>query len=226
MAVMEPEADGSTVAAGMPVVRVTERARALVAEVRAAEEDGEHLALWLEVNGAQGDAYTYDVYFQAAADAASGDVLAEAGELAVVVPQASVAALRGATLDVSGEGEEAGLVVVNPNRPPSPGLRLGMPDDVDSDLESDLARRVLAVLEESVNPNIAGHGGSAELVAVGADTAYLRLAGGCQGCGMARVTLSQGIEVAIRDAVPEIVTVVDVTDHASGSNPYFSPAKK
>jgi Fe/S biogenesis protein NfuA len=57
-------------------------------------------------------------------------------------------------------------------------------------------------------------------------TAYLRLMGGCQGCGLAKVTLSQGIEVAIKDAVPEITEVVDVTDHASGTNPYFESAKK
>ena len=56
--------------------------------------------------------------------------------------------------------------------------------------------------------------------------AYLRLAGGCQGCGMASVTLSQGIEVAIRDNVPEVTKVVDVTDHAAGENPYFEASKK
>jgi Fe/S biogenesis protein NfuA len=63
-------------------------------------------------------------------------------------------------------------------------------------------------------------------VAVEVDTAYLRLSGGCAGCGMAAVTLSQGIEVAIRESVPEIVTIVDVTDHASGTNPYYEAAKK
>ena len=55
---------------------------------------------------------------------------------------------------------------------------------------------------------------------------YLRLSGGCQGCGLATVTLSQGIEVALRDALPEIVSVVDVTDHASGMNPFYEPAAK
>jgi len=54
----------------------------------------------------------------------------------------------------------------------------------------------------------------------------VRLSGGCQGCGLATVTLSQGIEVALRDVVPEITSVVDVTDHASGTNPYYEPAKK
>ena len=68
--------------------------------------------------------------------------------------------------------------------------------------------------------------GHAELVAVEDDTAFLRLSGGCQGCGMASVTLTQGIEVVIKESVPEILKVVDVTDHASGANPYFESAKK
>ena len=93
-------------------------------------------------------------------------------------------------------------------------------------LDTDLARRVMAVLDRDVNPSIASHGGHAELAGVEGATAYLRLGGGCQGCGMATVTLSQGIEVAITQAVSEIDRVVDVTDHASGTNPYFEPAKK
>jgi Fe/S biogenesis protein NfuA len=111
--------------------------------------------------------------------------------------------------------------VGTPGPPPaSPG------DPLRGDLDSDLARRVIAVLERDVNPSIAAHGGHAELVGIEGTTAFLRLGGGCQGCGMATVTLSQGIEVAITEAVPEIDAIVDVTDHASGSNPYFEPAKK
>ena len=89
-----------------------------------------------------------------------------------------------------------------------------------------MAERVISVLDHQINPAIAAHGGHAELVAVEDDTAYLRLSGGCQGCGMASVTLSQGIEVALRDSVPEISRVVDVTDHAAGANPYYEAAKK
>ena len=94
------------------------------------------------------------------------------------------------------------------------------------DLSSPLAQRLVAVLEEHVNPSIASHGGRADLVAVEDGAAYLRLSGGCQGCGMAATTLSQGIEVAILEDVPEIDRVIDVTDHASGTNPYFESAKK
>ncbi len=82
------------------------------------------------------------------------------------------------------------------------------------------------MLEEQINPQIASHGGRADLVAVDEPVAYLRLSGGCQGCGMAAATLSQGIEVAIIDAVPQISEIVDVTDHAGGTNPYFEAAKK
>ena len=82
------------------------------------------------------------------------------------------------------------------------------------------------VLDQFINPSIAAHGGSAELIAVEGDVAYVRLGGGCVGCGMAAVTLSQGITVAIKDAVPEIADVVDTTDHASGTNPYYEAAKK
>jgi Fe/S biogenesis protein NfuA len=94
------------------------------------------------------------------------------------------------------------------------------------DLSGEVAQRVLQVLDQQINPAIAAHGGRADLVAVEEGVAYLRLGGGCQGCGLAAVTLSQGIEVAILDAVPEITKVVDVTDHASGANPYFESAKK
>ena len=94
------------------------------------------------------------------------------------------------------------------------------------DLSGDVAQRVIQVLDAQVNPSIAAHGGRADLVAVEDGAAYLRLSGGCAGCGMAAVTLSQGIEVAIKESVPEIVRIIDVTDHASGTNPYYEAAKK
>ena len=92
------------------------------------------------------------------------------------------------------------------------------------DLSDPLAQRVVSVLEEQVNPSIAAHGGRADLVAVEEASVYLRLSGGCQGCGMAKATLSQGIEVILREAIPELVNIVDVTDHADGTNPYYEPA--
>lgn len=204
------------------VLTVTPAAYAVVREALAEEGDPEKLSLWVEVTGARDGAYTYDIYFQATADAGRADAVSDADGLSVVVPEASVARIRGARLDWSDEGE-GGLVMLNPNTPPRSESPVVPPT---ADLSSELAQRIIAVLEADVNPSIAAHGGRADLVAVDEGTAYLRLSGGCQGCGLARVTLSQGIEVALRDAVPELVGVVDVTDHASGTNPYFEQAKK
>jgi Fe/S biogenesis protein NfuA len=81
------------------------------------------------------------------------------------------------------------------------------------------------VLEKDVNPFIAGHGGRAGLVGIEGTTAYVEMSGGCQGCGLAASTMTQGIAMAITDAVPEIREVVDVTDHLRGANPYFAPGQ-
>jgi Fe/S biogenesis protein NfuA len=204
------------------VLTVTSAARGVVLDARSQEADAERLALWVEVTGAREGAYTYDIYFQAAADAGPGDTVGEDDGLAVVVPESSVARLVGARLDWSDDGD-GGLVIVNPNTPPRPEAFADRPP---VDLTSELAQRVLKVLDDQVNPSIAMHGGHADLVAVEEGVVYVRLSGGCQGCGLAAVTLSQGIEVALRDSVPEIVSVVDVTDHASGANPFYEPAKK
>ena len=218
---MEPDATQPTGdITSAPILTVTPEALQVVLEARAEEGDAERLALWVEVTGAREGSYTYDIYFQATADASPGDAVETQDGLVVVVPEASVARVRGARLDWSAEGE-SGLVIVNPNTPPRPEAVMAT-----GDLTSELAQRIITVLESQVNPSIAAHGGRADLVAVEEGTAYLRLSGGCQGCGLARLTLSQGIEVALRDEVPELVSVVDVTDHASGTNPYFESAKK
>jgi Fe/S biogenesis protein NfuA len=92
-------------------------------------------------------------------------------------------------------------------------------------LESPQAKAVQKVLDTEINPAVAAHGGYVSLVDVKEDIAYIRLGGGCQGCGMANVTMKQGVVVAIKKAIPEIKDVLDITDHAGGSNPYYSPGK-
>lgn len=87
------------------------------------------------------------------------------------------------------------------------------------------AQAILQVLDERINPSIASHGGHISLIDVTDDTAFVRLEGGCQGCGMADVTLKQGVEGEIKGVAPNILHVLDVTDHAGGSNPYYSPGK-
>jgi Fe/S biogenesis protein NfuA len=212
------------------IFNITPTARTKVMEVRAEEPEPDRLALWLEVSGSAGGAYTYDMWFQLRGDAADDDVVVEHDDLPIVIIGSSAEKLHGATLDVSTAGD-GGLVIINPNTPPRAAAAPGSPavgaaGAPPADLSGPVATRVLRVLEEQINPAIAAHGGVAELVAIEGEIAYLRLAGGCQGCGLAQVTLSQGIAVAITDSVPEITDVVDVTDHAQGANPFYEPAKK
>jgi len=88
-------------------------------------------------------------------------------------------------------------------------------------LSGPLADRVQRVIDEVINPGIAAHGGFVELVDVSEETLYLRMGGGCQGCAASAATLRQGIERMVREEVPEIQQIVDVTDHTAGANPYY-----
>ena len=89
-----------------------------------------------------------------------------------------------------------------------------------------LYRRVADLFEAEINPAVARHGGFVDLIDVQDGVVMLRMGGGCQGCGMADVTLRQGIEKALRQRVPEIAGIVDVTDHSAGTNPYVTASKK
>jgi len=91
--------------------------------------------------------------------------------------------------------------------------------------EGDLKWAIGDLLAREINPAVASHGGYVELIDVKTNNVYLRLGGGCQGCGAADVTLKQGIEKAIRQLVPRVGEILDTTDHASGRNPYYSPGK-
>jgi Fe/S biogenesis protein NfuA len=205
----------------MALIEITEKAREKVEGFRAGIADADQQAMWIEVTGVQAGEWTYNMSLKPLDAAANDDIVEHASGLPVVIPARDAEYLRGATVDWSDDLMRGGLTIDNPNTP-SPemgGQRSG-------DLSGPVSQRVLQVIDQQVNPAIASHGGSAELVAVEDATAYVRLGGGCVGCGMATVTLSQGISVAITDAVPEIENVVDVTDHASGTNPYYEAAKK
>lgn len=198
------------------VLALTDEAIAAILGIRAEEPDADTLALTVAITGVRNLQFIYELTFTATADGDDDDVLQTFGELAVLIRSDSVDRLEGATITV----RDGGLAIDNPTSPSPPmGSGTGVTD-------GPVADRIRQVLEDQINPAIASHGGFAELVSVEDDTAFLKMGGGCQGCGLAQVTLSQGIEVAIKDAVPEINHVVDVTDHDSGSNPYYESAKK
>ena len=92
-------------------------------------------------------------------------------------------------------------------------------------MSDDLMTKVQELIDSTINPAVAGHGGFVQLVDVKDNKVYLTMGGGCQGCGAADVTLKAGIERLIKEELPEIEEVLDSTDHSSGINPYYTPDK-
>ena len=92
-------------------------------------------------------------------------------------------------------------------------------------MSTDLATKVQGLLDSTINPAVAGHGGFVQLIDVKDNKVYLQMGGGCQGCGAADITLKSGIERLIREELPEVEEVLDTTDHGAGSNPYYTPGK-
>ena len=142
-------------------------------------------------------------------DRRDDDVVLEPGGFEVFLDPNSLKQLDGATVDFVDDVMQSGFRVFWP----SPTW------------DDPVAQRVQDVLDRQVNPGVASHGGHVALAEVEGDAAYVRLGGGCQGCGAADVTLRQGIEEAILSAVPEIKRVLDATDHAAGTNPYYAPTE-
>jgi Fe/S biogenesis protein NfuA len=193
------------------MITVTDLAKQKVLEVQESEgRQGDGLRVTVQNGGTF--QVEYALNFVAADEASDDDVLVDVGGFKVVIDPASAEWLDGATLDYIDGLTESGFKVEAPNAtPPKP--------------EGPLAEAVHKVIEERINPQIASHGGFVNLVGLKDKIAYLRFGGGCQGCGMVNVTLKQGVEVMIQEEVPQIAGVMDVTDHANGTNPYYQPGK-
>lgn len=205
-----------------PLISIDAKAKSSILDVMNQEPDSAELGLVVSIAGIDGVAFKYALAMVRLEDVAADDHLVPHDELTLVIPGGDLENLRGATIRMSTNLLEPGLVLDNPNTP-SPRI-LGGGDP--TELSGSVAERATQVMNTMINPAIASHGGRAEIVAVEDSTAYVRLGGGCQGCGMASVTLSQGIEATLTQMVPEIAKVIDVTDHAGGDNPYYEAAKK
>jgi Fe/S biogenesis protein NfuA len=172
-------------------------------------EDRKGLALRISIPGRGPGGFRYELGFVEGSDKRDDDTVVDAGGFQILVDKETVPNLQGSTLDFVDGVHESGFKIDNPNPL----------------WHEPLAQKVQEVIDSRINPGIASHGGFVVLLNVEGDTAYVQLGGGCQGCGMADVTLKQGIEVMIKEAVPEIQQVIDSTDHAGGKNPYYQPSK-
>lgn len=127
-----------------------------------------------------------------------------------VAVREAVPFLEGTEIFINGEDE---LEIQNPNLSAK-------------ELSGSIEEQVQTLLDDQINPMVAGHGGMVSLRGIEEGKVYLEFGGGCQGCGMIDVTLKQGVEVMLKDHIPDLVGVFDVTDHAEGENPYYQPSSK
>lgn len=203
------------------VITVTGEALERIVEIRDQESADEEFGLLIEITGLEGAQFGYSLSFVPLSEKRGSDLSELHGDLTLMIPEKDVDNMRGASLAISSDPATPGLAINNPN---GPSPTMSAPPT--GDLTGPIAERVTQVLEQQINPSIASHGGNVTLVAEEDGVVYLQLGGGCQGCGMASVTLKQGIETALRESIPEITEVVDVTDHQGGENPYYAPSKK
>ncbi|MBN2045233.1 MAG: NifU family protein [Anaerolineales bacterium] len=146
-----------------------------------------------------------------------GDTVLEMGPFPMYLDMQAAVALKGAKVDFDEQKYAHGFHIEyeNPLESYLSSRRKDWGDDP-------VANKVQQVVDEQINPGVAGHGGWVLLLDVKGDTAYIEMGGGCRGCAISQMTLKDGIERIITEEVPEITQVLDTTDHASGENPYYS----
>jgi Fe/S biogenesis protein NfuA len=189
-----------------PRIAITDYALTRIEQVRANRKQPD-AGVRIAFTGRQAGAFTYDLSLVNAGDERDGEMVVNGPSgVRFTMPIASAPYLDGITIDA----DRARGAVDNPN-----------PLWFD-----DLARDVQRLLDDEINPSVATHGGYIDLLDVSDGVAFIHMGGGCQGCGMAEVTLGQGVRVAILERFPQITEVRDTTDHAQGANPYYQAAKK
>jgi len=191
------------------MITFTEPAREMVRTFLDQSEDKE-VALRIETSGSRVSP-KFDLTLVGASELAEDEVMLDGGGFAVFVKEADSELLEDATVDFVERVNESGFEV-------RPAAKRTQPAGIPT---GPIADRVRDVLETQVNPAIAAHGGMISLVDVAETDVYVEMSGGCQGCALSRMTLRQGVERMLREAVPELTAVHDVTDHASGDNPYL-----
>ncbi len=199
------------------MITFTDKARATVLAYLG-DGDGELEALRISTrSAASGTTPRFELPLVALAEKREDERQEDVGGLTVVFKESDADALEGAVVDFVERVNESGFEVRQaqaPQEKPTPRTRNDQPS-------GPIADRVREVLNTQVNPAIAAHGGMISLVDVEDTDVFVEMSGGCQGCALSRMTLRQGVERMLREAVPELTAVHDVTDHASGQNPYL-----
>lgn len=204
--------------ASRPIITITDAALVKLIELRADEADAEQLGLRLAIASGPGEDFRYDLSFDEYLKAAFTDEVrthtgADGQTIKVIVPADSAERLQDATLDYT---DSQGLVIRNPNKPAAPSVEGLTNDDV-------LSAEIEAMVASEVNPALAAHGGFVTYMGHdGEGTVYMTMGGGCHGCSMSKMTMLEGVQTMLSDALPTVQRVRDLTDHSTGENPYYS----
>lgn len=195
------------------IITITETALAELKRLRDEDPDHDKLGLRVAIASNPGEDFRYDLGFDEFLTAGFTDEVRTHDGLKVIIGADDVESLTGAVLDLT---ESQGLVIRNPNKPVAPevpGLTSG--DELSAEIE--------AMISAEVNPALAAHGGFVTFVGHdGQGTAYLTMGGGCHGCSMSKMTMLDGVQTMLVEAIDGVEAVRDLTDHSTGENPYFS----
>ena len=167
-------------------------------------EDLEVEGLRISITGRTTNTFEYSLGLEV--ELHPDDVVIDLGDLKVLVDSQSMDSLKGSIIDYVEDLNASGFRVDNPNQPTWDDSR---------------AQKIQELIDTRINPSVASHGGNIQLLDVTEDSVYVHMGGGCQGCGQATATLKQGVQAMIQEEFPEIVNVIDTTDHAAGTNPYY-----
>jgi Fe/S biogenesis protein NfuA len=191
-----------------PMIAATDYALTRIEQVRTNRKQPD-AGVRIAITGRRDGQFIYDLALVNAGAEREGELMVDGPSgIRFTMPLESAPYLDGITVDA--DRLSGALKVENPN-----------PLWLD-----ELARDVQRLLDDEINPSVASHGGHIDLLDVSDGIAFIHMGGGCQGCGMAEVTLGQGVRVAILERFPAITEVRDTTDHAQGANPYYQAAKK
>lgn len=195
------------------MITFTDRAREVVASLlQDSEGELEALRITMQQTGDNSTPH-FDLTLVGADEREPDDQEEDVGEFSILINQSLVNQLEGATVDYVERVNESGFEV----RTQNPVEKKESSDPP----QGPIADQVREVLEVQVNPAIAAHGGMISLVNVEETDIFVEMSGGCQGCALSRMTLRQGVERMLREAIPELTAVHDITDHSSGENPYL-----
>ncbi|MQC26315.1 MAG: iron-sulfur cluster assembly accessory protein [Chloroflexi bacterium] len=199
------------------ILDVSQPAAEKIAELIASRERDD-LAVRVAIRGSlPGGGYQTEFKFMGLDEAGADDIVQRIGTVDFLFEPDVAQKIQGSRVDFDESRYSAGFNIEYPRESmyapeAEPGKQWDDP----------IAQKVQTVIDEYINPGVAGHGGWVRLEDVREKQAYVEMGGGCQGCGLSAVTLRQGIETAILQAVPEIEGIIDMTEHEEGEQPYYS----